>query len=113
MPAERPNILWITTDQQRYDTVAALGYEHMHTPHLDDLVRQGGVAFTRAYCQSPVCTPSRSSFMTGRYPSAVHQNRNAAASRSCAGVAAGSWMTRNSNHGPRQTDGHIVEGAST
>jgi arylsulfatase len=78
MQADRPNILWITTDQQRYDTIAALGHTHMHTPHLDGLVRQG-VAFARAYCQSPVCTPSRASFMTGRYASAVHQNRNAAA----------------------------------
>ena len=76
-PARRPNILWITTDQQRRDTIAELGYSHMHTPNLDRLVR-GGVAFTRAYCQSPICTPSRSSFMTGMYASSVHQNRNKA-----------------------------------
>ena len=75
--ARRPNILWITTDQQRHDTIAELGYSHMHTPNLDRLVR-GGVAFTRAYCQSPICTPSRSSFMTGMYASSVHQNRNKA-----------------------------------
>jgi len=72
---DRPNILWICTDQQRYDTIAALGNQHVSTPHVDRLVN-GGVAFTRAYCQSPICTPSRASFLTGMYPSAVHVNGN-------------------------------------
>ena len=72
---KRPNILWICTDQQRYDTIHSLGNEHIRTPNLDRLIEEG-VAFTRAYCQSPVCTPSRACFLTGRYPSAVHVNRN-------------------------------------
>ncbi|MYE78644.1 MAG: sulfatase-like hydrolase/transferase [Chloroflexi bacterium] len=71
----RPNILWICTDQQRYDTIGALGNQHVSTPHLDQLTRRG-TAFLRAYCQSPVCTPSRASFLTGLYPSAVRVNRN-------------------------------------
>ena len=71
----RPNILWITTDQQRYNTIHALGNEVIRTPHLDQLCKDG-VAFTHAHCQSPICTPSRASFMTGLYPSQVHQNRN-------------------------------------
>ncbi len=70
-----PNILWICTDQQRYDTIGALGYAHVDTPHIDRLVAEG-VAFTRAYCQSPICTPSRASFLTGQYASAVHINGN-------------------------------------
>ena len=74
----RPNILWITTDQQRHDTVGALGHAHAHTPRLDRLVGEGA-AFTHAYCQSPICTPSRASFMTGMYPSRVRQRRNRAA----------------------------------
>ncbi|MGC9336453.1 MAG: sulfatase-like hydrolase/transferase, partial [Anaerolineae bacterium] len=74
-PMIRPNILWICTDQQRYDTVNALGCNHALTPNLDRLVEQG-VAFTRAYSQSPVCTPSRASFLTGCYPSTIHVNRN-------------------------------------
>ncbi len=74
----RPNVLWITTDQQRFDTIGALGYPYMHTPNLDRIV-ESGVGFSRAYCQSPICTPSRASFMTGRYASAAHQNRNGAA----------------------------------
>ncbi len=71
----RPNILWYCTDQQRFDTIGALGNPYVQTPTLDKLVREG-VAFTHAYCQSPICTPSRSSFMTGMYPSRVHNTRN-------------------------------------
>ncbi|MHC4166829.1 MAG: sulfatase family protein [Planctomycetota bacterium] len=68
---KRPNILWICTDQQRYDTIHALGNPHIRTPNLDRLVAQG-MAFTHAHCQSPICTPSRASFLTGMYPSTVH-----------------------------------------
>ena len=71
----RPNILWITTDQQRYDTVHALGNDAINTPNLDRLCREG-TAFARTYCQSPICTPSRASFLTGLYPSTVHANIN-------------------------------------
>lgn len=72
---QRPNILWICTDQQRYDTIGALGNAAVSTPNLDRLVRNG-MAFERAYCQSPICTPSRASFLTGMYPSSIRVNRN-------------------------------------
>ncbi len=75
MPNRSPNILWYCTDQQRFDTIRALGNPHVVTPTIDQLVA-GGVAFTHAYCQSPICTPSRSSFLTGLYPSRVHNTRN-------------------------------------
>jgi arylsulfatase len=71
----RPNILWICTDQQRYDTIGALGNAYVSTPNLDRLVEHGA-SFTHAYCQSPICTPSRGSFLTGMYPSRVHVNGN-------------------------------------
>lgn len=71
----RPNILWYCTDQQRFDTIAALGNKHINTPNLDRFVEQSAV-FTQAYCQSPICTPSRASFLTGMYPSAVGVNGN-------------------------------------
>ncbi|MEE2657648.1 MAG: sulfatase-like hydrolase/transferase [Candidatus Latescibacterota bacterium] len=70
-----PNILWVCTDQQRYDTIGALGYGHYSTPHMDSLVERG-TTFTHTYCQSPICTPSRASFLTGMYASAVHVNGN-------------------------------------
>ncbi|MEM7383416.1 MAG: sulfatase-like hydrolase/transferase [Verrucomicrobiota bacterium] len=72
---DRPNILWYCTDQQRFDTIGALGNPHVRTPVIDGLVREG-MAFTHVYCQSPICTPSRSSFMTGLYPSRLHSTRN-------------------------------------
>jgi len=72
---KKPNILWYCTDQQRYDTIHSLGNPHINTPNLDRL-KQGGVAFTRAYAQSPICTPSRASFLTGRYPATTHVHRN-------------------------------------
>jgi len=61
------NVIWFCTDQQRYDTISCLGNKYIKTPNLDRLIASG-VAFTRAYTQSPVCTPSRASFLTGRYP---------------------------------------------
>ncbi len=66
----RPNILWFCTDQQRFDTIHELGNPHINTPNLDRLVAEG-VAFTHAFCQSPICTPSRASFLIGRYPANV------------------------------------------
>lgn len=71
----KPNILWFCTDQQRFDTIASLGNGHINTPNIDALVSRG-VAFTNAYCQSPICTPSRASFLTGKYPSSTHVHRN-------------------------------------
>ena len=70
-----PNILWICTDQQRFDTIRALGNEYAQTPHLDQLIEQG-TAFNHAYCQSPVCAPSRASFLTGRYPRTTRCRQN-------------------------------------
>lgn len=63
----RPNILWICTDQQRWDTLGCYGNPMVQTPNLDRLAASGTL-FENAYCQSPVCTPSRASLLTGRYP---------------------------------------------
>lgn len=67
MPNGRPNIVFVVTDQQRFDTIAALGYAHAITPNLDRLVREG-IAFTRTYVTAPSCAPSRASLFTGLYP---------------------------------------------
>ena len=64
MDMKQPNILLITTDQQRFDTIAALGGTHLYTPHLDWLVDEG-IAFTRAYSDCPICMPARATIMTG------------------------------------------------
>ena len=73
--SQHPNILWYCTDQQRFDTIGALGNPHVRTPVLDNLVDKG-VAFTHTYCQSPICTPSRASFLSGLYASTIRMNRN-------------------------------------
>lgn len=64
---ERPNIVFILTDQQRYDTIAALGFDHMNTPNLDRLAQQGTV-FENMYITAPSCAPSRASLFSGVYP---------------------------------------------
>ena len=71
----QPNILWICTDQQRYDTINALGNSHINTPCINSLVKSG-VSFGQAYSQSPVCTPSRAAFLTGRYPRTTKCRQN-------------------------------------
>lgn len=60
----RPNILLITTDTQRVDTIAAMGNPHAISPHLDRLAREG-ICFDEAYTSSPVCGPARTSLLTG------------------------------------------------
>ena len=64
MRLQRPNVLFIMTDQQRFDTIHALGGGVASTPHLDSLVTSG-VAFRRAYSPCPVCVPARYTIMTG------------------------------------------------
>jgi arylsulfatase A-like enzyme len=60
----KPNILFILTDDQRYDTIGALGNPHIHTPNLDHLVHQG-FAFEKHFCTTPICTPARAEILTG------------------------------------------------
>lgn len=64
---KKPNILLITSDQQHWSTIGAYNNE-IRTPNLDRLVKEG-TTFTRAYCPNPTCTPTRSSILTGMYPS--------------------------------------------
>ena len=60
----QPNILLITTDQQRFDTIHAAGNQHIFTPHLNWLC-DTGIRFARAYSDCPVCMPARATIMTG------------------------------------------------
>lgn len=75
--SDRPNILWICTDQQRADTLGCTGNPWVHSPNLDRLGAEGRV-FSRAFSQSPVCTPSRAAFLTGRYPRTCRGRQNGA-----------------------------------
>ena len=64
---DRPNLVYIFTDQQRADTMAAYGNDWIETPNLDHLA-DASFVFENAYVSSPICTPSRSTQMTGLWP---------------------------------------------
>lgn len=65
-PAPRNNVLFISSDDLNH-CFSAYGHPLVKTPHLDEIARRG-VRFDRAYCQFPLCSPSRTSFMTGLAP---------------------------------------------
>jgi len=76
MQKSTPNIILIITDQQRYDTIQALGFPYMETPVLDRLVEEG-VTFTNCHITAPSCAPSRASLFTGYYPHTTGIFKNA------------------------------------
>ena len=84
---KQPNILFIFTDMQRADTIAALGNNVIKTPNLDRLVREG-TSFTNAFTPSPVCCPARACFQYGLYPGKTGLADN------------GRWMDDNGNSYP-------------
>lgn len=65
--SKKQNILWFVADQMRCDSMAHMGNPAACTPNLDRLAGEGA-SFRNAYCQNPVCVPSRCSFLTGLYP---------------------------------------------
>ena len=64
---QRPNIIYIMTDDMGYGDLSCYGQKNYATPNLDRLASQG-VKFVNAYAAAPVCTPTRTAFITGRYP---------------------------------------------
>ena len=65
-----PNIIFIVIDDLGWRDLACLGSEFYETPNLDRLAAQG-ITFTDAYAASPVCSPTRASLLTGKYPATV------------------------------------------
>ena len=72
--SKQPNIIIINPDEMRWDTMGHMGNPAASTPRLDDFAENEAVSFEYAYCQNPVCVPSRCSFFTGLYPH-VHGHR--------------------------------------
>ena len=66
-PPERLNLISIVTDDQGRWAVGAYGNKEIQTPNMDRLAREGAL-FTNAFVVTPVCSPSRATFLTGRYP---------------------------------------------
>jgi len=71
----RPNVLIITTDQQRVDAVSAVGNKWVKTPNMDSLAANG-VYFTNSYCPYPLCSPSRAALHAGRMPHEIGVDHN-------------------------------------
>ncbi|AEE48437.1 sulfatase-like hydrolase/transferase [Haliscomenobacter hydrossis] len=65
--SQRPNIIYIMTDDMGYGDLSCYGRKDYTTPNLDKLASQG-IKFVNAYSAAPVCNPTRAAFMTGRYP---------------------------------------------
>ena len=66
---QRPNIVFVMTDQHRHDRLSCVSGGVPETPNLDRLAREGTL-FENAYTPSPVCSPARASIFTGQYPAA-------------------------------------------
>ncbi len=65
--SKKPNIVYFVADQLRNDALAHMGNPASITPNIDQLLEEG-VSFEHAFCQNPICVPSRASFLTGLYP---------------------------------------------
>lgn len=69
-PGNQPNIIYIMSDDMGYGDLSGYGRKDYSTPNLDKLASQG-MKFVNAYSAAPVCTPTRTAFMTGRYPARI------------------------------------------
>lgn len=76
MSDSRPNIIFIITDQQRYDTINALGFDYMDTPNLDRLANEG-IVYTQCHVTAASCAPARASLFKGYYPHTTGILKNA------------------------------------
>ena len=65
---KKPNLIFFNPDHYRADVLGHMGNAGAHTPNLDRMVAEDAVSFSNTFCQAPVCTPSRCSFMSGMYP---------------------------------------------
>ena len=65
--SRRPNIVMVLVDDMRWDEMRVAGHPFIDTPNMDRLARQGA-RFTNAFATTPLCSPSRASFLTGQYP---------------------------------------------
>src|SRR4026209_139580 len=62
----RPNIVMVLVDDMRWDEMRVAGHPFIDTPNMDRLAREGA-RFTNAFATTPLCSPSRASFLTGQY----------------------------------------------
>jgi len=89
MSKAKPNIITIMTDDQGYADLSCMGSAEIRTPHFDRLAASGA-RFESFYSNSPVCSPSRASLLTGRYPGYAGVRSILAGHRTATGLSAGS-----------------------
>ena len=65
-PIRQPNFVFVLVDDMRWDEMHVAGHPFIETPNMDQLAREG-VRFTNAFATTPLCSPSRASFLTGQY----------------------------------------------
>src|SRR5262245_10994285 len=65
-PAGKPNVVFVLTDDMRWDCMGLAGHPHLKTPHIDRLGKEG-VYFKNAFCTTSLCSPSRASILSGLY----------------------------------------------
>ena len=75
-----PNVLFIISDDLSAESLSCYGNKQCQTPNIDRLAKRG-IQFNRAYCQYPVCGPSRASLMSGMYPQAIGVTGNGSSSK--------------------------------
>ena len=107
--AQRPNFVFILTDQQRRDSLGCYGNQVAQTPNLDKLAADG-VAFDSAFCANVVCSPSRASIITGRYPRAHGHTGPHRYSRANRDADAGSRSDGDASGGGRGRGGGDTDG---
>jgi choline-sulfatase len=90
VPAQPANLLFICSDEHQRRVTGCYGNSLVHTPHIDSLAA-AGVRFENAYCNAPLCVPSRASFATGRFGHEVHSWCNGSG---YSGAHAPSWGHR-------------------
>jgi arylsulfatase A-like enzyme len=66
LEASRPNVVFILTDDQRFDLLGCMGHPYLKTPHLDRIAAEGAL-FENAFVTTSLCSPSRASFLSGLY----------------------------------------------
>jgi N-acetylglucosamine-6-sulfatase len=65
-PTRQPNFVFVLVDDMRWDEMRVAGHPFIETPHMDRLAREG-IRFANAFATTPLCSPSRASFLTGQY----------------------------------------------
>jgi choline-sulfatase len=87
---QRPNVVMFMTDDHGAWATGAYGCRGMHTPNIDSLAR-GGLRFTNAFASTPVCSPSRMTWLTGRLPS-THGVQDWLVPADCSGKTSRRWL---------------------